>query len=83
MIREVLNRFKNNTVTNPRNSPKKRFPSDRKRSKDPPAERVALSLPLKGEENASCPQRGRGRELINSLRLQNVNLLMVWVNQIL
>jgi REP element-mobilizing transposase RayT len=24
--------------------------------KDPPAERVALSLPIKGDENASCPQ---------------------------
>jgi len=30
--------------------------------KDPPAERVALSLPLKGDKNASCPQRGRGAD---------------------
>ena len=30
------------------------------KSKDPPAKRVALGLPLKGDKNASCPQRGRG-----------------------
>ena len=28
--------------------------------KNPPPEGVVLSLPLKGDENASCPQRGRG-----------------------
>lgn len=27
---------------------------------NPPPEGVVLSLPLKGDENASCPQRGRG-----------------------
>jgi hypothetical protein len=29
-------------------------------NKDPPPEGVVLSLPLKGDKNASCPQRGRG-----------------------
>ena len=28
--------------------------------KNPPPEGVVLSLPLKGDKNASCPQRGRG-----------------------
>ena len=28
--------------------------------KNPPPEGVVLSLPLKGDKNASCPRRGRG-----------------------
>ena len=31
-----------------------------RKNKNPPPEGVVLSLPLKGDKNASCPLRGRG-----------------------
>ena len=43
--------------------------ADRSSSKDPPAERVAFSLPLKGDENASCPRFYLKQALLFTFRL--------------
>jgi len=41
-----------------KSAPKSKHP--KKKIKNPPPKEVVLSLPLKGDENASCPRRGRG-----------------------
>lgn len=41
--------------------------------KNPPPEGVVLSLPLKGDKNASCPQRGRG--LLSPIRIKIAEII--------